>query len=390
MKAREVKKGIWWTGVVDWNRRLFDALIPIPDGTSYNSYVVAGSEKTALLDTADPAFAEPFLDTLAAFPRLDYVVAHHAEQDHSGLLPAVLARHAEAVLLCSPKARAMLTDLLNLPEPRIRAVEDGEEVPLGGRTLRFVHLPWVHWPETMATWIPEDRALFSCDFFGSHLATSRLFADEDPRTLDAARLYYAQIMMPYANVARKDLEKAVALEPALIAPSHGPVYRDPAPILNAYGEWLNGPLTPRVVIATVSMHGSTRRMSDHLIAELVRLGVDVVPFDLTALPLDRFASALVDASTLVFAAPAVWNGPHPLAVMAMYVTAGLKPRVRWISAIGSYGWGAKALEGLAERLPGLKAELLPPVLARGAPKADTFAALTHLAETIAARQAVPA
>jgi flavorubredoxin len=386
MNARKIGDGIWWVGAIDWDRRLFDALIPIPEGTSYNAYVVAGSEKTALLDTADPTAAEPFLAALTEFPRIDYVVAHHAEQDHSGLLPEVLRRYPGAVALCSPKAKGMLADLLPLPAERLRAVEDGEEVALGGRTMRFVHLPWVHWPETMATWIPENRALFPCDFFGSHLATSKLFADEDSRTLEAARLYYAQIMMPYANVIRKDLEKVLALQPGLIAPSHGPVHRDPAPILAAYGEWLNGPLKPRVVVAAVSMHGSTRAMTDRLVAELIQRGVDVVPFDLTALPLDRFASALVDASTIVFGASAVWNAPHPLAVMAMYVAAGLKPRARTVSLVGSYGWSAKALEGYTELLPGLKAEFLPPVLARGAPTEGTFASLALLAETIAARQ----
>lgn len=385
MKPVLVSEGIWRLAVNDWDRRVFDALIPIPEGTSYNAYVVRGTEKTVLLDTADPAFRTAFFAGLAEFPRIDYVVAHHAEQDHSGCLAEVLERHPEATLLCTPKGRGMLGDLMALPADRIRTVEDGATLNIGGRALRFVHVPWVHWPETMATLVEPDGVLISCDFFGSHLATSSLWAEDDDRTLGAARLYYAQIMMPYANVVRKDLEKVRALSPSIIAPSHGPVHRAPARIIDAYDRWLNGEPRNCVVMPRVSMHGSTLAMAEHLTDALVARGVEVLPYDLTALPLDRFASALVDAGTVVFAAPAIWNAPHPMAVVGMYVTAGLKPKARHAALIGSYGWGAKALEGLADLLPGLKIEVLPPVTARGHPTAATFAALDALADAIASR-----
>ena len=385
MYSKPIHDRVWAVGVADAARRLFDALIPLPYGTSYNSYVVQGDAKTVLLDTADPSVRETYLSGLAPWPRLDYVVAHHAEQDHSGLLPDVLARHPEAVLLCSPKARAMLCDLLPLPAERIRTVEDGEPLDLGGRTLRFVHVPWVHWPETLATFLEPERILFPCDMFGAHLPTPELFAREDARSLPAARGYFAQILMPYAHVVRKDLEKVCALHPAMIAPSHGPVHDDPAPILAAYREWLHGAPLNKVALPCVSMHGSTQAMADRLAAELRRRGVAVETFDLAALPLDRFASALVDAATLVFAAPAVWNAPHPAALFAALVAGGLKPKAPWGALIGSYGWGAKALENPAELLPGLKVEFLPSVHARGRPGPEALAALDALAETIAAK-----
>lgn len=385
MNTRSLGNGITWVGASDPDRRLFDALIPLPHGTSYNAYVVQGTEKTVLFDAVDPTFRDAFLANFAVFPRIDYVVAHHAEPDHSGCLPDVMARHPEAKLLCSPKARGMLLDLLPLPADRIQTVEDGATLDLGGRTLRFVQIPWVHWPETMATLLEPDRVLFSCDFFGAHLATDRIWADEDSRTLEAAKLYYAQIMMPYATVARKDLEKVRALDPAVIAPSHGPAHRAPSAILAAYDEWLNAPPRNRVALARVSMHGSTAAMADRLASALEQRGVAVDSFDLTSLPLDRYAAALVDAGTLVFAAPAVWNAPHPTAVMAAYVAAGLKPKARWAVMIGSYGWGGKALEGLAELLPGLKVEILSAVTARGRPTPANLAALDALADTIAAK-----
>ncbi len=386
MNPRLLYPGIHWMGAIDWDRRLFDALIPIPEGTSYNAYHVQGAQKSVLFDSADPAFRDVFLRQVAALPAPDYVVAHHAEPDHSGCIPDVMRMFPSAQLLCTPKAQGMLCDLLpDLPADRMRPVADGERLDIGGRTLRFVHTPWVHWPETMVTFLEEDRGLFSCDFFGSHLATSSLWAEADARTLPGARLYYAQIMMAYAVVVRKNLEKVRALNPAWIAPSHGPVHATPTAILDAYGSWLNDPPRRKAVLVRVSTHGSTAAMADRLVAGLIDRGVEVEPFDACTLPVDRYASALVDSGAIVFAAPAVWDGPHPAALLAMTIAAGLKAKARVVATLGSYGWSPKALLDPAARMPGSKAEFLPPVTARGAPREDTFAALDALAETIAGR-----
>ena len=155
MRTVEIKKGVYWVGAVDWDRRLFDSLIPLPDGTSYNSYLVVGSEKTALVDTVDPAMHQVIFDNLEelGIKRIDYLVTNHAEQDHSGSIPLVLERFPEAQLLCTPKCQPMMVDLLNVPEAKITTVADKETVSLGDRTLEFVHAPWVHWPETMLTYL---------------------------------------------------------------------------------------------------------------------------------------------------------------------------------------------------------------------------------------------
>ncbi len=383
MNPRRLRDGIHWLGAIDWDRRLFDALIPIPEGTSYNAYHVQGSAKAALFDSVDPAFRDGFLRQLGTLAAPDYVIAHHAEPDHSGCLPDVMRAYPSAVLLCTAKAQGMLCDLLpDLPPDRIRPVSDGERLDLGGRTLRFVQTPWVHWPETMVTFLEEDRGVFSCDFFGSHLATSSLWAGEDARTLPGARLYYAQIMMAYATVVRKNLEKVRALDPAWIAPSHGPVHAQPAAILDAYGSWLNDPPRRKAVLVRVSTHGSTAAMADRLVGDLIGLGVDVESFDACTLQVDRYASALVDAGAIIFAAPAIWDGPHPAALLAMTVAAGLKPKARVVATLGSYGWSPKALLEPAARMPGLKAEFLPPVVTKGAPRAETFAAVDALAASL--------
>src|SRR4030043_1519132 len=181
MKPREIKPQIYAVGVVDWDRRLFDSLIPLPDGTSYNSYLIKGSEKIALIDTVDPTMGQVLLEHLDGLKvkNIDYVVAHHAEQDHSGSIPLVLAKYPEAKIICTPKCKGMLIDLLLIPEDRFTTVEDKETISLGDRTLEFIYTPWVHWPETMVSYLKEDKILFSCDFFGSHLATTDLYVTDE-------------------------------------------------------------------------------------------------------------------------------------------------------------------------------------------------------------------
>lgn len=385
MQKREIIPGVSWVGAVDWHRQHFDELVPLPQGTSYNAYLVEGRDKTVLLDAVDPAMAPVLMERLAGVERLDFVIAHHAEQDHSGAIPAVLERYPQAKVLASPKCVNMLQDHLGIPAARLQAVADGDTLDLGGRSLRFMHMPWVHWPETMVSLLEPDQVLFSCDFFASHLATSDLVAVDEAAVHEAARMYYAQIMMPYAKQIRGHLERLAPLDVRLIAPSHGPVHVRPAPIVEAHRRWVSGGLANRVLLPTLSMHGSTARLSDRLLEALVDNGVGVRPFDLLHLKLDQFAAALVDAATLVFAAPAVLGGPHPLAGFAATIADALRPPLRFAGYIGSYGWARSQLGKTAEMLPHLKPEFLEPVLCQGLPKPEDLAAIDRLAVTIADR-----
>lgn len=387
MKARKLCDGVRWMGFIDWNRRLFDSLIPLPDGTSYNAYLVQGAEKTALVDAVDPAVSDVLLSQLADAGRIDFVIAQHAEQDHSGAIPAVLERHPQAVVLCTPKAKPLLIDHLEIPDARIRTVADGEELALGGKTLRFVHTPWVHWPETMCTYLAEDRLLFSCDFFGSHLATTDLFAGADPYVCEAAKRYYAEIMMPFRAVIQTNMKKVRALQPALIAPSHGPVYDRPECILSAYEEWISDRLSNLVVLPYISMHGSTEAMVRHLVAALAERGVKVQPFELSTADIGKLAMALVDAATVVIGTPTVHLGPHPSVFSATHLANALRPKLKYAAVIGSYGWGTKAVEQISALIPNLKVEVLGALMCKGRPRADTFAALDALADTIRERHA---
>jgi len=383
MHAREIRKGVASIASVHWERRLFDSLIPLPDGTSYNAYLVRGGQATALIDSTDPALQDELMAQLAEVERIDYVVSHHAEQDHSGTIPVVLDRFPDAQVVCTGKARELLLTHLGVPEERIRPVEDGETISLGGKTLQFVHTPWVHWPETMCTYLPEDRCLFSCDFFGSHLATTDLFVTDPPRVYEAAKRYYAEIMMPFRKVIMKNLEKIDALDFDVIAPSHGPVYDEPKFILDAYRDWVSPTMKNEVVLPYISMHGSTEAMVKHLIDALARRGVTVHAFDLAVTDIGKLAIALVDAATLIVGTPTVHVGPHPAVYYASHLANLLRPKVKYAAIIGSYGWNSKAVEQIAGLIPNLKVKVLGTVLHKGLPTAETFAQLDELAATVA-------
>ena len=383
MKQRKIKDNIYWVGAVDWDRRLFDSLIPLPDGTSYNAYLIEGSEKTALIDTVDPSMINELLIKLENVPKLDYLISLHAEQDHSGSIPAVLSRYPEVKIISSPKAKPMLMDLLRVPEESFVTVSDGETISLGDKTLKFIHTPWVHWPETMVTYLEEDKILFSCDFFGSHIATTDLYVTDEARVYEAAKRYFAEIMMPFRRIIKKNLEKISLHDLAIIAPSHGPIYPRPSFIIDSYHDWVDEAPRNLVVLPYISMHNSTKQMVDFLVSSLIEKGVAVEEFNLAVTDIGKLAIALVDAGTIVIGTPTVLAGPHPIVVFATFLTNALRPKAKFLSVIGSYGWGGKTVETLAGMIPNLGVEVIEPVLTKGLPSEADFRALENLAETIA-------
>jgi len=383
MKARKIKDRIYWVGSVDWDRRLFDSLIPLPDGTSYNAYLIEGSEKTVLLDSVDHQMADELMTQLEGVSKIDYVISHHAEQDHSGTIPQVLEKYPEARLISTPKAKGLLMDLLPIPEESFITVKDGETLSLGDKTLKFIHVPWVHWPETMVTYLKEDKILFSCDFFGSHIATTDLFVTDEGRVCEAAKRYYAEIMMPFRKIIGKNLEKLSSYDIEMIAPSHGQIFQRPEFIIDAYREWTLGPVRNTVVLPYVSMHTSTKQMVDYLVSSLVEKGVGVEQFNLGVTDIGKLVMALVDAATIVIGTPTILSGPHPYAVYGAFLANAIRPKAKYLSIIGSYGWGGKTVEILAGMIPNLKVEVIDPVLCKGVPSTDDLKALDDLATTIA-------
>ena len=382
MTVREIKPNIFAVGSIDWDRRLFDELIPLPDGTSYNSYVVK-DKKTALIDTVDPTKAHELVNHLDELGvTIDYVISNHAEQDHSGSIPTVLELYPEAKVVTNSKCKGMLKDLLLISEDRFMTVEDGDTLSLGGKTLEFIKAPWVHWPETMFTYLREDRILFSCDFLGSHLAASSLFVEDEAELYESAKRYYAEIMMPFRTSIKGHLKKLDTMSVDIVAPSHGPIHRNPAFIMDAYRDWVSDAVKNEVVIAYVSMHGSTRAMVDYLTDALIARHIKVKPFNLTKTDIGELAIALVDTCTLVVASPTVLAGPHPAAVYAVYLANALRPKLKYVSVIGSYEWGGKMIDVLSSMVTNLHADVLDPVMVKGHPTKEDFTLLDNLADEI--------
>jgi flavorubredoxin len=380
MISRDITKNVLYLGVIDWDRRLFDELIPLPDGTSYNSFLIKGSDKTALIDTVDPSYSPVFLDTLddLDIEHLDYVVINHAEQDHSGSLPFVLKKFPEAQVVTNQKCKNLLMEMLLIPEEKFIIAEDRTTLSLGDKTLEFIFCPWVHWPETMITYLHEDKILFTCDFFGSHLATSDLFVTNESVVYEAAKRYYAEIMMPFKIPIRKNIEKIQGLQINIIAPSHGPLYNYPMFILDAYRDWVSDRVENQVIIGYVSMHDSTHTMVKYLVDVLIRHGITVKQFDLATADIGKFAMALVDATTIILASPTTLGGAHPLAVYAAYLVNALRPKAKYASIIGSFGWGGKMLDQLKGLLSNLNIDFLNPVIIKGYPKRNDFESLEKL------------
>ena len=387
MTVRQLKPNIYSIGAIDWDRRLFDELIPLPDGTTYNAYLIKGSKKTALIDTVDPTKEKDLFDNLKKIncKDLDYIIPNHAEQDHSGTIPKVLEYYPNTKVVTNSKCKGMLIDLLAIPEDRFIEIGDNDTLSLGNKTLKFIIAPWVHWPETMLTYLKEDKILFPCDLFGSHLAVSDLYAIDEAKVYESAKRYYAEIMMPFRNNIKKHLEKLKDYDIELIAPSHGPIHNKPAFILDAYKDWISDDVKNEVIIPYVSMHGSVEKMVRYFIGALMERNITVKPFNLPKTDVGELAIALVDAATIVIATPTVLVGPHPVAVYATYLANALRPKARFASIIGSYGWGGKMPETIKGMLGNLKVEILTPVIVKGHPREADYKSLTTLADEILAK-----
>ncbi len=385
MPIRQLTEDVYLVGSIDWDRRLFDELIPLPNGTSYNSYLVKNKDDALLIDTVDPAKKEELFQNLkeAKVEKISYIIAQHAEQDHAGCIKDVLKKYPGCRVITNKKCKGLLIDELHLEDKDFYEIEDGEIFQFGNKKYQFIFAPWVHWPETFLTYLPEERILFTCDFFGSHLATSELWARDDSYLYRAAKRYYAEIMMPFRKNINNHLEKLKNISIKIIAPSHGPVYQNPEYILKAYHEWVSDNVKDEVIIPYISMHGSTQKMVSYLVEQLMKRNIKVTPYHLIYNDLGELAMALVDVATIILASPTVLTGPHPQVVYAAYLCNILKPKARYAGIIGSFGWGSKMEQDILHLLKNLKVELLPTVMVKSNPRKEDFVKLNQLADTIA-------
>jgi flavorubredoxin len=368
----EIASNVFWVGAKDWNRRMFDALVPLPQGTSYNAYLVKGKEKTALIDTVNPGFEEEFeekINLVSSLEKLDYLIMNHAEPDHSSAIRYIMDRAPGSVLVTTERGVKMASLYHELPDARIKVVAEGDTIDLGGKTLRFIEAPWLHWPETMFTYLPEDRVLFPCDFFGAH--TAQGVYDEDLEDLiPLAKRYYGEIMMPFGKMGAKALEKIKDLNIEIIAPSHGPIYKNPQRILEPYAKWTAGETENKALVVYVSMWGSTQLMVRTIAETLMKEGIDVRMYDLAVSDTGDIAKELVDSRAIILGAPTVLAGMHPLALYGTYLVKALNPPAKYGVVLGSFGWGGGALKQAGEILAPLKMEVVGTLQVKGKPRED--------------------
>lgn len=384
MKFQEIKNNIFYCGLNDCDRRIFDELIPLEHGTSYNSYLVKGSEKTAIIDTMYPPKTKEYLKRLCEnnIGKVDYIVANHGEQDHSGSIPALLEKYPNAIVLTNPKVAENIKSMLLVPEEKIRVIADGEEVSLGDKTLKFIFAPGVHWPDTMFTYIKEDNVLCTCDFLGAHYTFSDVLAQESKELENSAKRYYAEIMMPFRMMSKKYTQMIKDMNVDMILPSHGPVHTRPDYILDLYADWTSDAPKNLVVLPYVSMYESTKEMIDYLSAKLDEKGIKTFKFDIVDDDLGDLAMSLVDAATIVMGTSMVLAGPHPMAVNVAYLASVLRPKAKFASLVGSYGWGGKLFDLIAQLLAPLKLDLVEPLQVKGKPKEEDFKKLDEMAQSI--------
>jgi len=333
MTANELKPNIYNVGAKHFDRRLFDDLIPLPEGTTYNAYLVIGSEKTALVDAVDGSKFYELMKNLKKikFKTIDYLISNHSEQDHSESIVELIKLYPKAKVVTNAKGKEHLMFHLQIPEEKFIVKNDGETLSLGDKTLQFIEAPWVHWPETMFTLAMEDKILFSCDLFGTHLAQSETFVTEKAKTYESAKRYYAEIMMPFRKLIQKHIVKLEDYDFDMIAPSHGPIHKDPDFIISAYKDWISDDVKNEVVIPYVSMHHSVKEMVEYLTDALVDRGITVRPFNLTVTDLGDLAIALVDTATIIIGSPTVLTGAHPSAAYATFITNAIKPKAKYAS-----------------------------------------------------------
>jgi len=369
-EAVEIAPGVHWIGALDPTLRTFDIILRTANGTTYNAYAIRGSEGVAVVDTVKREFSDEFfarLESLARYEEIRAIVLNHLEPDHSGALPELMRRAPQARLYISTRATSMLKALLK-PKDEDRPLEyltvnTGDQVSLGGRTLRFLHTPFLHWPDTQCTYLVEEKVLFSGDVFGCHYCDSRLFNDRVGDFRFSFDYYYAHIMRPFKQHVMDALKLIEPLALEMIAPTHGPILRDrPRRYVTHYRELSTSSLADCIenqekslIIFYMSSYGNTARMAEAIRAGAEeREGVRVSLYDLEGGEIEPFVDLIEEADALAFGSPTI-NGDAVKPVwdlLSSLAVVNLKGKIG--AAFGSYGWSGEAVRMIEDRMRGLK------------------------------------
>lgn len=386
----KIVENIDWVGAIDWTVRDFHGYETFR-GTTYNAYLLR-DEKTALIDTVKATFAGKLLEQVAVLVDLSqvkYVVCNHAEPDHAGALPEVLQAMPQAVLLCNRKCAATLAAYFPGASWNTQTVADDQRISLGRRSLQFIDTPMVHWPESMCTYVPEEKLLFSMDIFGQHRADSERFDDEVglEGLMDDAKSYYANIVMPYAKAVCDCLAKLAALQIDIAAPSHGLIWGSHlAEIILAYTDWANQHVRPKVVVLYDTMWGTTEKMAEAIAAGAMQPGVSVSLLNVRREALSRIASEVLDAAALAVGSATLNRGMMPMLAAVLAYLEGLRPLGKAAVAFGAYGWGRGGAEAISDTINRMGWEqIAEPLCAQWQPSPELLIECRRLGKLLAER-----
>ncbi len=364
-----------WVGYVDWTVRDFHGYTA-ERGTTYNAYLIR-DEKTALIDAVKAPYGQDLLRNISALTPLDsidYVVCNHAEPDHAGALPEIMEAIPGATLLCDRKCKDALSGHFDTTGWKIQVVKTGDTVSLGERTMHFIETPMVHWPESMFTYVPEAKLLFSMDAFGQHYSSSQRFVDEIEvdTVMGEARTYYANIMLPYGKQITKMLEKIDALDIEMIAPSHGLIWRSHIEeLMQAYRGWAAHRSKRKVLVIYDSMWESTGEMARAIVDGASLYDVEVQLIHVRHSNLTQIATESLEAAAIAFGSSTLNNGMMPMAAAVLTYLKGLRPAGKAGFAFGSFGWGRGGPEAVGEFMESMKWTILrDPLKAKYRPGAD--------------------
>ena len=365
MKPIEIAKDIYWLGVIDWNIRDMHGY-STPYGTTYNAFLIV-DEKIALIDAVKKEFADELINSISQIvepKKIDYVISNHTEMDHSGGLPRVMHKIGEdKPLYCSKMG------LKNLPRHfrqkwNYQPVENGGELTLGKRTLTFMETRMLHWPDSMFTYVKEDKILFSSDAFGQHYAGLERFDDQvGDAIMPHAKKYFANILLLYSPLILKLVGKVqeMGLSLDMICPDHGIIWRqDPSKIINAYVEWSRQTPQKKAVVVYDTMWHSTERMAEAIVEALGQEGVDARPMHLRQCDRSDIMTEVLDAGAVIVGSPTLNNGLFPTVSDFLTYMKGLKPKNKIGAAFGSYGWSGEAVKLINKELEAMKFELIGP------------------------------
>lgn len=384
-------RGVYWVGVIDWNLRDFHGYVT-PKGTTYNAYLIV-DDKITLVDTVKAEFSAEMLKRISQIvdpAKIDHVIVNHVEMDHSGSLPVIMKAAPDATIYCSKNGK----DGLHLhykadgcEDWAIEVVKTGSELSLGSKTLMFIEATMLHWPDSMHTYIKEDKILLSNDAFGQHIATSKPFDDEVGDVMAEAAEYYANILMPFGRIILKyiDTVKELGIDINMIAPGHGIIWRqDPAKIIEAYGRWARGETTKKVLIIYDTMWGSTHTMAKSILDGIKAAGVEVKLINIRKIDLSGIITEVLEAPVIMVGSPTLNNGIFPSVSELLTHLKGLRPKGKQAVAFGSYGWGGGAVKAMEKELEMAGFKLIEPGMQiRYRPDEEGIAACRQLGERIA-------